>query len=238
MLNDYFAKSYDGKMILRFDDTNPSKEKKEFETSIGEDLAMLEIKPHVTTYTSDSFDHIFQEALKIIKLGKAYVDDTDQETMQAERFDGIDSKNRNMPIEETLKRFEDMRNGTEQGLKSTLRAKIDMQDKNKAMRDPVIYRCNATPHHRTGSEWTIYPTYDFACPIVDSHEGVTHALRTIEYRDRNAQYDWFLKTLGIRHVHLWDFSRLNFVYTLLSKRKLTWFVEQGLVTGWDDPRYI
>jgi glutamyl-tRNA synthetase len=157
--------------------------------------------------------------------------------MQAERFDGIDSKNRNMSIEETLARFEDMKNATPQGLKSTLRAKIDMQDKNKAMRDPVIYRCNVTPHHKTGSKWNIYPTYDFACPIVDSIEGVTHALRTIEYRDRNAQYAWFLKTLAIRHVHLWDFSRLNFVYTLLSKRKLTWFVDEGHVTGWDDPRF-
>lgn len=112
-----------------------------------------------------------------------------------------------------------------------------MQDKNKAMRDPVIYRCNLIPHIRTGTTWKIYPIYDFACPIVDSVEGVTHALRTNEYRDRNPQYDWFLKALSIRKVEIWDFSRVNFVYTLLSKRKLTWFVNEGKVSGWDDPRF-
>lgn len=158
--------------------------------------------------------------------------------MRSQRFDGIESKNRNLSVEENLRIFtEEMKNGTEKGLNYCLRAKIDMQDKNKCMRDPVIYRCNLTPHHLTGNTWKMYPTYDFACPIVDSHEGVTHALRTIEYRDRNAQYAWFLKALRIRHVHVWDFSRLNFIYTLLSKRKLTWFVEEGHVTGWDDPRF-
>jgi glutamyl-tRNA synthetase len=200
MLNDYFAKQYEGTLILRYDDTNPTKEKAEFEKSIGEDLHMLEIKPDKVTYTSDSFALIHSEAIKLIKMGKAYVDDTNQETMQAERFDGIESKNRNMSVEDTLLKFEQMLNATAEGLKSTLRAKIDMQDLNKAMRDPVIYRCNLIPHHRTGSQWKIYPTYDFACPVVDSLEGVTHALRTIEYRDRNAQYAWFIKTLSIRNV--------------------------------------
>jgi glutamyl-tRNA synthetase len=157
--------------------------------------------------------------------------------MRSQRFDGIESKNRNLSIDENIKLFEEMKNGTEKGLVRCLRAKIDMQDKNKCMRDPVIYRCNLTPHHLTGSLWKMYPTYDFACPIVDSIEGVTHALRTIEYRDRNAQYVWFLKALSLRLVHVWDFSRLNFIYTLLSKRKLTWFVEEKHVTGWDDPRF-
>lgn len=237
LLNDYFAKLYKGKLLLRFDDTNPSKEKMEYENSIKEDLELLGIKPDSVSHTSDHFSKIYDYALQMINSGLAYVDDTDQETMRAQRFDGIESKCRNKTVEENLRDFEQMRQGTEFGLKSCLRAKIDMADKNKAMRDPVIYRCNLIPHPHTGTTYKMYPTYDFVCPIVDSIEGVTHALRTNEYRDRNPQYEWFLKALKLRWVNIWDYSRLNFVYTLLSKRKLTWFVEQGLVSGWDDPRF-
>jgi len=237
LLNQYFAKTYNGKLIVRFDDTNPSKEKEEFEESIKEDLKLIGIEGDVCTHTSDHFDTIYKYALQIIKDGKAYVDDTDRDTMRQQRGEGIPSKCRDLPVEENLRRFEEMKNGTEFGLKCCLRAKISVDDKNKALRDPVIYRCNLLPHHQTGDKWKMYPTYDFACPIVDSIEGVTHALRTIEYRDRNPQYEWFLKNLNLRWVHIWDYSRMNFVYTLLSKRKLQWFVDQKLVTGWDDPRF-
>lgn len=237
LLNQYFAKLYNGKLIVRFDDTNPSKEKEEFEESIKEDLRLIGIEGDVCTHTSDYFDKIYEYAIQIIKDGKAYVDDTDRDTMRLQRGEGIPSKCRDLPVEENLRRFEEMKNGTEFGLTCCLRAKISVDDKNKALRDPVIYRCNLLSHHRTGDKWKMYPTYDFACPIVDSLEGVTHALRTIEYRDRNPQYEWFLTNLKIRWVHIWDYSRMNFIYTLLSKRKLQWFVDQNLVTGWDDPRF-
>ncbi|KAI9199226.1 tRNA synthetases class I, catalytic domain-containing protein [Polychytrium aggregatum] len=237
LLNEYFARLYNGKLLLRFDDTNPSKEKSEFEESIKEDLSLLEITPDQVSHTSDHFQRMYELAIDLIKSGKAYVDDTPQEQMRNERMSGTESKNRNNPVETNLQRFEEMRQATEYGLQCCLRAKIDMKAKNKALCDPVIYRCNLTPHHYTGTKWKIYPTYDFACPIVDAIEGVTHALRTTEYRDRNAQYEWFLKALNLRKVHIWEFSRINFIYTLLSKRKLTWFVNNGLVAGWDDPRF-
>lgn len=157
--------------------------------------------------------------------------------MRAERMDGIASKRRDSTVEESLARFAEMKTGSEEGQRWCIRAKMSVDNPNKAMRDPVVYRCNTLPHHRTGDKWKIYPTYDFACPVVDSLEGVTHALRTNEYRDRNPQYSWMIEALGIRPVKIWDFSRLNFIYTLLSKRKLHWFVDKGLVTGWDDPRF-
>ncbi|PPR01475.1 hypothetical protein CVT26_015098 [Gymnopilus dilepis] len=237
ILNQYFAKMYHGKLIIRFDDTNPTKERSEFEQTILEDLKLLDIQADVVTHTSDHFDTLYDYAIKMIKEGKAYADDTEQQQMRDERFNGIASKHRNDSVEDNLKHFEEMKAGTPEGLRWCIRAKISVDDPNKAMRDPVIYRCNPLPHHRTGDKWKIYPTYDFACPIVDSIEGVTHALRTNEYRDRNAQYYWMIEAAGLRKVHIWDFSRLNFVYTLLSKRKLHWFVDQKLVGGWDDPRF-
>ena len=238
VLNQYFANAYHGKLIIRFDDTNPSKEKTEFQDSIIEDLRLLGIKGDRITYSSDYFQEMYDLAVKMIKEGKAYCDDTPLEKMRAERMDGLKSERRDRTVEENLKIFtEEMKNGTEEGLKNCLRAKIDYTALNKTLRDPVIYRCNLTPHHRTGSEWKIYPTYDFCVPIVDALEGVTHALRTIEYRDRNAQYEWMLNALGLRKVHIWDFARVNFVRTLLSKRKLQWFVDKGYVSNWDDPRF-
>ncbi|KAG9327404.1 hypothetical protein KVV02_005980 [Mortierella alpina] len=237
LLNKYFADQYKGRLIVRFDDTNPTKEKAEYEHSIKEDLLLIGIDSSVVTYTSDYFDKIYQYALQLIKEGKAYCDTTGQEQMRSERMDGIASQCRDLSVEENLRRFEEMKNATEFGQTCCLRAKMSVDNANKALRDPVIYRCNLIPHNRTGDKWKMYPLYDLACPIVDSLEGVTHALRTDEYHDRNPQYQWFLDNLGLRQVHIWEYSRLNFVYTLLSKRKLTWFVDQGRVSGWDDPRF-
>ncbi|KAL3462538.1 tRNA synthetases class I, catalytic domain-containing protein [Aspergillus heterothallicus] len=238
LLNDYFAhEKYKGTLLVRFDDTNPSKEKQEFQDAIVEDLALMGIRPDKTSFTSDYFDELYDYGLRIIKEGNAYADDTPQEIMATQRMNGEPSKRRDASIEENLARFEEMKKGTEEGQRWCIRAKMSVDNPNKAMRDPVIYRCNPTPHHRTGEKWKMYPTYDFCCPIVDSMEGVTHALRTIEYRDRNPQYQWFLDTLKLRHVQIWDFARMNFIRTLLSKRKLTKLVDQGVVWGWDDPRF-
>lgn len=222
---------------MRFDDTNPSKEKQEFESSIEVDLSLMGIKPDRITHTSDYFDELYHYCVQIIKDGNAYADDTDQATMKEQRMEGLPSKRRERSVHENLEILEEMSKGSETGIVNCIRAKISVDNPNKAMRDPVIYRCNPLAHHRTGDKWKAYPTYDFACPIVDSIEGVTHALRTTEYRDRNAQYQWMLEALKLRRVHLWDFSRLNFIRTLLSKRKLTKLVEQGVVWGWDDPRF-
>ncbi|PVU87856.1 hypothetical protein BB560_006424, partial [Smittium megazygosporum] len=237
LLNQHIAKSYGGKLIIRFDDTNPSKEKTEFENSITEDLRLLGIEADVVSHTSDYFGEIQEYAMKLINAGDAYVDDTDQAVMREQRMHGEASKCRDLSIEENLRRFGEIVMGSEEGQKMCLRAKISVDDKNKALRDPVIYRVNLTPHHRTGSVYRAYPLYDFACPIVDSLEGVTHALRSNEYRDRNPLYYWFIEKLNLRRLQICDFSRLNFVYTLLSKRKLQWFVDQNLVEGWDDPRF-
>ncbi|MCJ1482755.1 hypothetical protein MMC06_002921 [Schaereria dolodes] len=238
LLNDYFAhEKYTGTLICRFDDTNPTKEKEEFQDAIVEDLALMGIKPDKTSYSSDYFQEMYDSCVKMLKERKAYADDTEQEIMRKERWDGTASKCREASMEDNLAHFEEMKKGTEEGIKWCIRAKISVDDPNKAMRDPVIYRCNPTSHHRTGTKWKIYPTYDFCAPILDSIEGVTHALRTNEYRDRNPQYDWMQEALGLRKVHIWDFARMNFVRTLLSKRKLTKFVDQGVVWGWDDPRF-
>ncbi|RYP37978.1 hypothetical protein DL767_002706 [Monosporascus sp. MG133] len=238
LLSDYFAhQAYDGKLRLRLDDTNPSKEKEEFQDAIIEDLALMGVKPDFVSYTSDYFDHIYEKCLTLIKGGNAYADDTDVETMRDERGKGVASKRRERTVEENLRIFDEMKNGTEEGLKNCIRAKISVDNPNKAMRDPVVYRCNPNdPHHRTGTKWKMYPTYDLACPVVDSLEGVTHALRSTEYTDRNPQFQWFLDTLKLRQVYMWDFARMNFIRTFLSKRKLAKLVETGRVWGWDDPR--
>ncbi|XP_953722.1 glutamyl-tRNA synthetase, putative [Theileria annulata] len=237
LLNFYFAQKYRGKMLVRFDDTNPSKEKDEYVDSIMEDLESLGIKYDELSYTSDYFDTFQEYAVKLIKKGCCYCDDTDVETMRKQRGEGVESLARNNSVEKNLELFSEMLKGSEVGVKNCLRAKMDMTSKNKCLRDPVFYRCvTNVPHHRTGDKYKAYPTYEFACPIVDSLQGVSHSLRTNEYSDRIPLYYWVLEKCELRHVEVYEFSRMNFVRTTLSKRKLRWFVENKLVTGWDDPR--
>ncbi|XP_075060370.1 bifunctional glutamate/proline--tRNA ligase isoform X4 [Mixophyes fleayi] len=237
LLNQHYQVNFKGKLIMRFDDTNPEKEKEDFEKVILEDVSMLQIKPDQFTYTSDHFEKIIQYAENLIREGKAYVDDTPAEQMKSEREQRIESKHRSNTVEKNQQMWEEMKRGSQFGQTCCLRAKIDMNSNNGCMRDPTLFRCKTQPHPRTGSKYNIYPTYDFACPIVDSLEGVTHALRTTEYHDRDEQFYWIIDALGIRKPYIWEYSRLNLNNTVLSKRRLTWFVNEGLVDGWDDPRF-
>lgn len=237
LLNQYYQEAFKGKLIMRFDDTNPAKEKVDFEKVILEDLELLEIKPDQFTHTSSYFDLMLAMCERLIKEGKAYVDDTEPEQMKAEREQRQESVNRNNSVAKNMEKWNEMKAGSEYGQKCCVRAKIDMNSANGCMRDPTIYRCKNEPHPRTGTKYKVYPTYDFACPIVDSIEGVTHCLRTMEYHDRDEQFYWFIDALSLRKPHIWEFARLNMTNTVLSKRKLTWFVENGFVDGWDDPRF-
>lgn len=239
LLNQYYAQRYKGKLIVRFDDTNPAKEKDEYEQAIIADLKSLGVQPTVVCHTSDSFDIIQKYAYQIIEDGLAYMDDTDQETMQAERMEHKECARRSSSTPaENKEIFTKLLEGDPDFTKFCLRAKIDMTSQNGTMRDPVLFRSNVEiPHHRTGTKYKAYPTYDFACPIVDSIEGVSHALRTTEYHDRDEQYHWIQAALRLRKVHIYSFGKMNFINTVLSKRKLNWFVEQKLVEGWFDPRF-
>uniref|UniRef100_A0A1A8S0V1 Bifunctional glutamate/proline--tRNA ligase n=1 Tax=Nothobranchius rachovii TaxID=451742 RepID=A0A1A8S0V1_9TELE len=237
LLNQYYQVTFKGKLIMRFDDTNPEKEKEDFEKVILEDVSMLQIRPDQFTYTSDHFPTIMKLAEKLLAEGKAYIDNTPPEQMKQEREQRIESRCRNNTVEQNMKMWAEMKAGTEYGQTCCMRAKIDMSSNNGCMRDPTLYRCKNTPHPRTRDTYKVYPTYDFACPIVDSLEGVTHALRTTEYHDRDDQFYWIIETLGLRKPYIWEYARLNLNNTVLSKRKLTWFVDQGYVEGWDDPRF-
>ena len=238
LLNDFFAKQYKGKCLLRFDDTNPSKEKQEFVDNILKDLKTLGIDHQPPTTTSQYFETILGYADKMLAEGKAYVDDTPVEEMRKQRMDGTESAARKNSVAENQRRWAEMKAGTDYGTKCVMRAKISMKTPNKCMRDPAMYRCKpGEVHHKTGDKYKVYPTYDFACPIVDALEGVTHALRTTEYKDREPQYMWFIDAMGLRKPMVWEYSRLSMQYTVMSKRKLKWFVETGKVQGWNDPRF-
>eukprot|EP00056_Hartaetosiga_gracilis_P007182 m.105150 g.105150 ORF g.105150 m.105150 type:complete len:1374 (+) comp12650_c0_seq2:409-4530(+) len=237
MLNQYFRDTYHGKLRMRFDDTNPAKENAEFEKVILEDLKLLGIEYDMFSHTSDHFDTMMDLIVKMMKDGNAYVDTSPSEEVSAQRLNRVASPCREHTLEENLRLWAEMVKGSDEGLKCSVRAKIDFANDNGTLRDPTMYRCKKEEHIKTGTKYNVYPTYDFACPIVDSVEGVTHALRTTEYNDRDVQYAWIAEKLGLRIPKVWAFSRLNLINTVMSKRQLTWFVQQGVVDGWSDPRF-
>jgi glutamyl-tRNA synthetase len=208
----------------------------DFQNSITEDLALIDIIPDMTSHSSDYFQQMHDLAVQLIKDGKAFADDSELGKDDDSRKNRLPSKHRDIGIEETLARFEEMKTCSTEGQRWYIRAHIAYDSHNGTLRDPVIYHCNLIKHHRTGTSWKVYPTYDFCALVLDSIEGVTLALRTNEYRDHNAQYEWIQSALGLPPVPSWDFSRLNFVRTVLSKRKLTRIVNKGKVWDWSDPR--
>ena len=239
-LNFGLAAEFDGKCNLRFDDTNPSKEETEYVDSIMEDIHWLGFKWDGLFYASDYFGQLYDWAIQLIKAGKAYVDDLSAAEIREHRGTltepGRESPYRDRSIEENLDLFERMKNGEFPDGSRTLRAKIDMASPNLNMRDPVMYRILHTDHHRTGSEWCIYPMYDYAHGQSDSIEKVTHSICTLEFEAHRPLYNWFIEHLGIFPSRQLEFDRLNITYTLLSKRKLLTLVQEGHVEGWDDPR--
>lgn len=237
LLNQTYKEMYNGKLIMRFDDTNPAKENAHFEEIILEDIKMLQLTPDVYSRTSDHFEKIQELAEQLIKQGDAYCDCTPSEEMRKLREEKQPSAYRNQSPTEALRIFQEMKKGSPEGFSNCLRAKLDYKSDNGCLRDPVLYRCRDEAHITLGDKYKAYPTYDFACPIVDSVEGVTHALRTSEYLDRDDQYYWIIDKLGLRKPYIYSYSRLNLINTVLSKRKLTYLVDEGFVEGWDDPRF-
>ena len=234
------ADEFGGHTNLRFDDTNPEKEETEYVESIKADVNWLGFHWDGLFYASDYFDQLYEWAVKLIKDGKAYVDDLTAEEIRKHRGTltepGKDSPYRNRSVEENLSLFERMRAGKFLDGSRTLRAKIDMASPNLNLRDPVMYRILHAEHHRTGNKWCIYPMYDYAHGQSDSIERVTHSICTLEFEDHRPLYNWFIQQLDIFPSRQIEFDRLNLTYTLLSKRKLLQLVQEGRVSGWDDPR--
>ncbi len=235
------AKSFGGKTNLRFDDTNPVKEDVEFVEAIKEDLAWLGYAPEIVVYGSSYFEETYEKAILLIKKGLAFVCDLTQEEVSAYRGDtanpGKNSPYRDRSIEENLRLFEEMKNGVYPNGSKTLRAKIDMSSPNINMRDPVIYRIIHINHHQTGNKWCIYPMYDFAHPLQDSFEGITHSLCSLEYEDHRPLYDWVINNCEVKHKpRQIEFGRLGITNMIMSKRYLKQLVDEGLVKGYDDPR--
>lgn len=239
-LNFGLARRFNGKCNLRFDDTNPSTEETRYVESIMEDVRWLGFQWDELHYASDYFDQLYEFAVKLIKKGLAYVDDSTAEEMAAQKGDinkpGIESPYRNRSVEENLRLFEEMRDGKHPEGSKVLRAKIDMAHPNLLMRDPIIYRIKHAHHHRTGDKWKIYPMYDFAHGQSDSIEGITHSICTLEFMHHRPLYDWFIEKLEIFPSKQYEFARRSVTYMVTSKRRLLQLVNEGYVNGWDDPR--
>lgn len=239
-LNFGLAQKYNGQTNLRFDDTNPEKEDTEYVESIKEDVKWLGFEWQNEFFASDYFDQLYQFAIQLIKKGFAYVDDGTPEEIAEQKGTptepGTDSPYRSRSIEENLQLFAEMKAGKYKDGEKVLRAKIDMTSPNMQMRDPLMYRIRHISHHRTGDKWCIYPMYDFAHGQSDSIEKITHSLCTLEFVSHRDLYDWFIKELEIFPSQQYEFARLNLTYTVTSKRKLLQLVNEGFVSGWDDPR--
>ena len=235
------AQEFNGTFNLRFDDTNPSKEEQQYIDAIQESVRWLGFDWGTRLFfASDYFDQMYEWAIQLIEAGKAYVDDQTADQIRINRGTltepGTPSPFRDRSIEENLDLFTRMQAGEFQDGSRVLRAKIDMASPNLNMRDPVMYRILAVPHHRTGDHWKIYPMYDWAHGLEDSIEGISHSLCSLEFADHRPLYDWFLEQLGIHHPQQIEFGRVALSYTIMSKRKLLQLVEQKIVSGWDDPR--
>ena len=240
-LNFGLAKEFGGKCNLRFDDTNPTKEESEYVESIKKDVKWLGFDwEEREYYTSDYFKRLYRLAVLLVKKGKAYVCDLSAEEIREYRGTlkepGKDSPYRERSIEENLRLLGEMKEGKYEDGSKVLRAKIDMSSPNLNMRDPVMYRILHKEHHRTGADWCLYPTYDWAHGQSDSIEGITHSICTLEFEDHRPLYDWFIDQLDIHHPQQIEFARLNLTYTVMSKRKLLELVEKKYINGWDDPR--
>lgn len=239
-LNFGIAMKYDGKCNLRFDDTNPEKESSEYVKSIIKDVEWLGFEFNKPLYASDYFEKMYDYAIALIKIGKAYVDDQDSISIKTSRgtltAPGINSPFRNRTIDENLELFAKMKDGKYENGSKVLRAKIDMLSPNINMRDPILYRILHASHHRTGNQWCIYPMYDWAHGLEDSIENISHSICTLEFEDHRPLYDWFLNQLDVFHPQQIEFSRLNLEYTIMSKRHLKLLVDNKHVLNWDDPR--
>jgi glutaminyl-tRNA synthetase len=239
-LNFGLAIRYGGKTNLRFDDTNPVTEETEYVESIKNDIQWLGFQWSQELYASDYFGELYAFAVALIRKGLAYVDDSTSEEIAKQKGTptqpGTDSPFRKRSVEENLKLFQEMRDGKYKDGEKVLRAKIDMGHINMHMRDPIMYRIKHAHHHRTGDTWCIYPMYDFAHGQSDAIEKITHSICTLEFIPHRELYDWFIKNLDIYPSHQYEFARLNMTYTVMSKRKLLQLVNEGHVSGWDDPR--